>query len=337
MRMARLVAGARSAASQEEEQAEIRRLRERVQFLYRTIEGLTGVLRTVGERAGLPPPTVVVPRLREPVPAPVVPAPPPPIASESWWPLGGTPETPLVPAPGNASFALTDATVTAVSVFGRRGADLDRIVGTISERQRDTQNMLPVFLTDSSDFDAFKRRGFIFEYFPEEVYGSGEMRRRNARTIARLRLLELKWNFAATIHLDAAEPADAAATSPRNVIDLPRRGEAAASPGRTSRKKGPSARKAGDGRMKESSSPQPGRGKAAAVSDKDVELVRASGLFDEAWYLERYPDVAAAGIDPVRHYLETGAAEGRDPSPLFNTRFYAGQMAADSEAAGSKA
>ena len=45
-------------------------------------------------------------------------------------------------------------------------------------------------------------------------------------------------------------------------------------------------------------------------------------LFDASFYLEQNPDVAASGIDPFQHYLEHGAAEGRDPNPLFDTSFY---------------
>ncbi|MEO8333247.1 MAG: hypothetical protein ABI479_12515, partial [Gallionella sp.] len=55
---------------------------------------------------------------------------------------------------------------------------------------------------------------------------------------------------------------------------------------------------------------------------KQVDLLKASGLFDETWYLSAYPDVASAGIDPFKHYLSHGAAEGRNPSPRFDTRFY---------------
>ena len=44
--------------------------------------------------------------------------------------------------------------------------------------------------------------------------------------------------------------------------------------------------------------------------------------FDAGFYLERYPDIAAAGVDPFEHYLLYGFREGRDPSPTFNTRFY---------------
>ncbi len=51
-------------------------------------------------------------------------------------------------------------------------------------------------------------------------------------------------------------------------------------------------------------------------------LVRASGLFDAAYYLEQVPDLAARGLDPVKHYLARGAEEGRNPSALFDTSFY---------------
>ncbi len=47
-----------------------------------------------------------------------------------------------------------------------------------------------------------------------------------------------------------------------------------------------------------------------------------SGLFDKQWYLRQNPDVAAAGVNPLRHYLRRGAAEGRDPNPLFDSDWY---------------
>lgn len=62
-----------------------------------------------------------------------------------------------------------------------------------------------------------------------------------------------------------------------------------------------------------------GRGRR---EEEQSDLLRSSGLFDAAWYLETYPDVRLAGIDPVLHYLRHGAAEGRDPSRYFSTRDY---------------
>jgi hypothetical protein len=58
-----------------------------------------------------------------------------------------------------------------------------------------------------------------------------------------------------------------------------------------------------------------------------VAMIRDSGLFDEAWYLAAYPDAAEAGLDPIEHYLTIGAPKGYNPNPLFDTGFYARQMA----------
>ena len=56
--------------------------------------------------------------------------------------------------------------------------------------------------------------------------------------------------------------------------------------------------------------------------DIDMALIRTSGLFDENWYLSNNPDVVAAKIDPVRHYLLFGGFEGRDPGPQFSSNWY---------------
>jgi glycosyltransferase involved in cell wall biosynthesis len=50
--------------------------------------------------------------------------------------------------------------------------------------------------------------------------------------------------------------------------------------------------------------------------------IRRSGFLASDWYLETYPDVERARQDPIRHYVRHGAAEGRDPSPCFDTDFY---------------
>ena len=45
-------------------------------------------------------------------------------------------------------------------------------------------------------------------------------------------------------------------------------------------------------------------------------------FFDPGWYVDRYPEVVAAGADPFEHYLRTGWREGKDPHPLFSTTWY---------------
>ncbi len=44
--------------------------------------------------------------------------------------------------------------------------------------------------------------------------------------------------------------------------------------------------------------------------------------FDPEHYLQRYPDVRAASMDPFEHYLVRGAAEDREPSAAFDPLFY---------------
>lgn len=55
---------------------------------------------------------------------------------------------------------------------------------------------------------------------------------------------------------------------------------------------------------------------------RDARLVSASGLLDREWYLRQNPDVAAAHVNPLRHYLRRGAFEGRDPNPWFDSGWY---------------
>jgi len=43
-----------------------------------------------------------------------------------------------------------------------------------------------------------------------------------------------------------------------------------------------------------------------------LKVMRSAGLFDAEKYLELYPDVVAAGMDPLRHYILHGMEEGRE-------------------------
>lgn len=48
---------------------------------------------------------------------------------------------------------------------------------------------------------------------------------------------------------------------------------------------------------------------------KVYRLARTSELFDGEWYISQYPIAGADGVDPLRHFLERGAAQGHLPSP----------------------
>jgi hypothetical protein len=62
------------------------------------------------------------------------------------------------------------------------------------------------------------------------------------------------------------------------------------------------------------------------IERRHVSVLRESlartGLFDRAWYTAAHPDVAAAGIDPLEHYVRFGHLEGRTPSAYFDEVWY---------------
>jgi hypothetical protein len=53
-----------------------------------------------------------------------------------------------------------------------------------------------------------------------------------------------------------------------------------------------------------------------------VERLRASGLFDEAYYRMSSPDLANDAGDLLAHYVSHGADEGRNPNAAFDTDYY---------------
>ena len=58
-----------------------------------------------------------------------------------------------------------------------------------------------------------------------------------------------------------------------------------------------------------------------------THVLNAQPDFDAAYYLAHNPDVAAAKVDPLLHYLAYGWKEGRDPSAYFSTTWYLAQNA----------
>jgi CDP-glycerol glycerophosphotransferase (TagB/SpsB family) len=54
----------------------------------------------------------------------------------------------------------------------------------------------------------------------------------------------------------------------------------------------------------------------------EIDLLAGSGLFDADYYVENNPDVARAGIDPLRHFCEHGWRELRKPNRNFDVWWY---------------
>jgi len=54
----------------------------------------------------------------------------------------------------------------------------------------------------------------------------------------------------------------------------------------------------------------------------DYVSIKKSGLFNEKWYLKKYPYVMYKNIDPITHHLLTWKTLATDPSPSFSTESY---------------
>ncbi|CAM5217390.1 CDP-glycerol glycerophosphotransferase family protein [Alishewanella longhuensis] len=59
-----------------------------------------------------------------------------------------------------------------------------------------------------------------------------------------------------------------------------------------------------------------------ASNDMVYKALSESELFDSVFYVSKYPDVKRSGVDPLTHYIEHGAAEGRIASTRFDTAYY---------------
>jgi hypothetical protein len=53
-----------------------------------------------------------------------------------------------------------------------------------------------------------------------------------------------------------------------------------------------------------------------------VNRIDGFALFDRSFYLQNNPDVKAAAVDPLVHYMTAGWREGRDPNAWFDTDGY---------------
>ena len=58
------------------------------------------------------------------------------------------------------------------------------------------------------------------------------------------------------------------------------------------------------------------------IFNKEYRIIKKSGLFDKDYYLETNEDVRLAGIDPIKHYIQYGWKEGRNPSRYFDVNSY---------------
>ncbi len=117
------------------------------------------------------------------------------------WPDKPMPAHSIEPAPGSACFHLKDAgaKVIAFAVFGLAGETLEKEVARVTEQQARQGNFIPLFLTDAQETEAFRNRGYVFEYFPQ---GTAPSEASHIEALQpRLDVIESKWGVDLFINL----------------------------------------------------------------------------------------------------------------------------------------
>jgi hypothetical protein len=136
----------------------------------------------------------------------------------SWWPTAEkTSRRPLVPNAGWQNYGLNGRVgrVIGISVCGLPRESLEAIVSMIADQQTECRGFVPIFLTDSTDFDVFRDYGFVFEYLPSTAKQAAYAGTKSWADYAaeRRALLERKWGLARIIRFGPHEFAPKAQAS----------------------------------------------------------------------------------------------------------------------------
>jgi hypothetical protein len=135
----------------------------------------------------------------------------------SWWPSASKAGRPLTPNAGWRNYSLHGwVKVVGISVCGFPREGLEAILALVAERQTASRDFIPVFLTDSTDFDLFRRYGFVFEYLPspaKQATYAGTMSWAEYAAERRA-FLERKWGLSDVICFGSAEFGRPAAEEP---------------------------------------------------------------------------------------------------------------------------
>jgi len=126
-----------------------------------------------------------------------------PLPDPAWWPAERKIERALIPTPGLPCFGIGGRVdkVVGISVCGFQRTELTQVIDMIAAQQARQRDFIPLFLTDSTDFDLFRRYNFVFEYFPApdrrlNSIGAEEWQSYSTR---RRQLLARKWGLSHVI------------------------------------------------------------------------------------------------------------------------------------------
>jgi hypothetical protein len=117
----------------------------------------------------------------------------------SCWPRYAEEPAPLQPNAGwlNSGLRMGQLPVVGYAVCGLTEPALRAAVAMVERTQRTQRNFVPLFLTDTMQFDVFRRHGYVFEYIPApemwtRIAGAEQW---ESRIIRRLGEIKQKWGL----------------------------------------------------------------------------------------------------------------------------------------------
>ena len=115
----------------------------------------------------------------------------------TWFPTFMGNLRPLDPTPGWRCLTAHGAPIRlGFNLIGLDSQRVEEAVAKVEERQLRDRDFIPVFITDLTDFEVFRLRGYVFEYVPASVGRAPENRRTERRYLKqRLELIKAKWNL----------------------------------------------------------------------------------------------------------------------------------------------
>lgn len=206
---------------------EVSGLRERIEGQNCHIAMLERQLRTLLQTTGLQPVSVeahapaAVSRRWRATPAARMPAP-----DRGFWPTPEDDSRPLMPAPGLRAYGLKGMPlkVIGISLCGFSREEIEPVVEFVEQHQSQDRSFVPVFLTDTTAANIFRRRGFVFEYLPppDRVHLRGSKSWADYAA-ERRRLLARKWGMSDIItfgDVTFGRPKDSVAVETASVPDV---------------------------------------------------------------------------------------------------------------------
>jgi hypothetical protein len=125
------------------------------------------------------------------------------IQDNKWFPAIGTELGPLEPSPGWRCLTAHDAPIRlGFDLTGMDATQVEKAVVEVERRQLQERDFIPVFIIDMCEFEAFRFRGYVFEYVPLNISQAPRTRRAERRYFKhRLELIKAKWNLRDIIDL----------------------------------------------------------------------------------------------------------------------------------------